>query len=389
MRMAPPAIVDRMSLDYLMWNAYVDGRLSALAEPVRIPKRELDELAELSGRFAKLLEKTIDVVLRDPSLVSFYGFPPALRRMIESETCRLPIALARYDAFRTPGGWRFSEFNCDVPGGVHEGAGLNDLIGGDPSRFRVVPLLIDAVCRETVRPTVAVCYASGYAEDLEQCQFLRREWNRVGIRAILCNPENLVWNGRDLRAFGERIDLVYRFFPVEWLLEVENFEALLSAARSGGLPMINGFTAMIPQSKKTMALWHERIDLFDAGEQALIRAHVPRTETFRVAELDRYRRDRERLVVKRQFGRIGEEVLMGSHCTGEEWADWLGWPASEPEQWIVQERFDNLPLEVDGETIYGCFGPYVVDGRFAGLYNRFARDGFIAFNALVGAVVPA
>ena len=389
MRMAPPAIVDRMSIDYLMWNAYVDGRLSPLADPVRLPKRELDELAVLSERFAKLLERTIDVVLRDPALLSFYGFNPPLRRMIESEARRLPIALARYDAFRTPGGWRFSEFNCDVPGGVHEGAGLNDLIGGDRSRFRVVELLTESLCRETVRPTVAVCYASGYAEDLEQCQVLRREWNRVGIRAILCNPENMVWNGRDLRAFGERIDLVYRFFPVEWLMEVENFEALLSAARCGGLPMINGFTAMIPQSKKTMAFWHEHVDLFDADEQALIRAYVPRTESFRVAELDRYRRDRSRLVVKRQFGRIGEEVLMGSHCTDEEWADWLGWPASEPEQWIVQERFDNLPIEVDGETIYGCFGPYVVDGRFAGLYNRFARDGFIAYNALVGAVVPA
>ena len=59
------------------------------------------------------------------------------------------------------------------------------------------------------------------------------------------------------------------------------------------------------------------------------------------------------------------------------------------EQWIVQERFDILPVEVDGEQLYGCFGPYVVDGKFAGLYNRFARDGFIAFNALVGAVVGA
>ena len=182
MRMAPPAIVDRMSIDYLMWNAYVDGRLSPLAEPIRLPKRELDELASLSERFARLLERTIDLVLRDAELLSFYEFNPLLRRMIESEARRLPIALARYDAFLTPGGWRFSEFNCDVPGGVHEGAGLNDLIGGDRSRFRVVELLTDALCRETVRPTVAVCYASGYAEDLEQCQFLRREWNRVGIR---------------------------------------------------------------------------------------------------------------------------------------------------------------------------------------------------------------
>jgi hypothetical protein len=385
--MAPPAIVDRMSIDYLMWNAYVDGRLSALAEPIRLPRRDLEELAALSERFAGLLEKTIDLVLRDRALLSFYGFNPFLRRMIESESRRLPITLARYDAFRTPGGWRFSEFNCDVPGGIHEGAGLNDLIGGDRARFRVVEFLTESLCRDTVRPAVAVCYASGYAEDLEQCQFLRREWGRVGIRAILCNPENLVWNGRELRAFGERIDVVYRFFPAEWMMEVRNFDALLSAAKSGALPMINGFSALVAQSKKTMALWHERIDLFDAAERDLILGHVPRTEAFRAADLERYRRDRDRLVVKRQFGRIGEEVLMGSHCDDQEWALWLGWPASEPEQWIVQERFDNLPIAVDGEAIYGCFGPYVVDGRFAGLYNRFARDGFIAFNALVGAVV--
>jgi hypothetical protein len=387
--MAPPEVVDRLSIDYHMWNAYVDGRLAALAEPVRLPRRELDELAALSERFASLIEKTIGLVLADPALLSFYGFNPGLRQMLASEGPRRPVALARYDAFRTPGGWRFSEFNCDVPGGVHEGAGLNHLIGGDRSRFRVVDLLVDSLCRDLVRPSVAICYASGFAEDLEQCQFLRREWGRVGIRSVLCNPENLVWNGRELRAFGERIDLVYRFFPVEWMTEIGNLDALLSASRSGRLPMINGFSALIGQSKKTMALWHERPDLFDAGERDLILRHVPRTEEFRVAELDRYRRERERIVVKRQFGRIGEEVLMGIHCTDEEWSDWLDWPASEPAEWIVQDRFDNLPLDVDGETLYGCFGPYVVDGRFAGLYNRFARDGFIAFNALVGAVVDA
>ena len=387
--MAPPEIVDRLSIDYHMWNAYVDGRLSALAEPVRIPRRELDELAGLSERFARLIEKTIDLVRGDSALLASYGFRPRLRRLLDSEPSRLPVALARYDAFRTPDGWRFSEFNCDVPGGVHEGAGLNHLIGGNPSRFRVAELLVESLCRVTVRPTVAICYASGYAEDLEQCQFLRREWGRVGIRSVLCNPENLVWNGRDLRAFGERVDVVYRFFPVEWMTDVGTIDALLCASRSGRLPMINGFSSLIAQSKKTMALWHERLDRFDAEERDLILSHVPKSEGFRVADLDRYRREREWLVVKRQFGRIGEEVLMGSHCGDEEWADWLAWPASEPGEWIVQERFDNLHLEVDGETIYGCFGPYVVDGRYAGLYNRFTRDGFIAFNALVGAVVEA
>jgi len=143
MRMAPPDLVDRMSIDYHMWNAYVDGRLSALAEPIRLPRGELQELAALSERFARLIDRTIDLVRGNPALLAFYGFRPRLLRMLDSEATRLPVALARYDAFRTPDGWRFSEFNCDVPGGVHEGAGLNALIGGDPSRFRVADLLVD------------------------------------------------------------------------------------------------------------------------------------------------------------------------------------------------------------------------------------------------------
>jgi len=117
--MAPTDVVDRLSIDYHMWNAYVDGRLATLAEPVRLPRRELDELAFLSERFASLIQKTIGLVLADPALLSFYGFNPGLRQMLASEGLRCPVALARYDAFRTPGGWIFSEFNCDVPGGVH------------------------------------------------------------------------------------------------------------------------------------------------------------------------------------------------------------------------------------------------------------------------------
>jgi hypothetical protein len=389
MRTASPEQVDRMTVDYFMWNAYVGGGLCPLGEPVRLPRTELEEVARLSERLAVLLEKTIDLVLADSRLFDAYGFSPGVRELILSERNRAPTVLARYDAFRTPRGWMFAEFNCDVPGGVHEGAALNDLVAGDPGKFRVVPLLTDALCADTVRPVVAVCYASGYGEDLEQCQFLRRAWNRRGLQAILCNPENLAFDGRDLRAFGENVDAVYRFFPGEWMAEVDNLGQILAASRAGRLRMVNGFSSLIAQSKKTMALWHERPDILSAEDRRLVQAHVPRTESFHIAELDRYRRERETLVVKRQFGRVGEEVLMGCFCTDEEWADWLGWPASEPEEWIVQERFENLPVEVGGERLYGCFGPYVVSGRFAGFYTRLAGDGFITYDALTAAVTEA
>jgi hypothetical protein len=387
MNAAPREIVDRLSIEYLMWNAYVEGRLCPLAQPVRLPRRELEEVASLSERFSLLLERTIDLVLADPALLDRYGFSPEMRRMIASEpTPRPPVVLSRYDAFRTPRGWQFAEFNCDVPGGIHEGAGLNDLILGDPSKFRVVPLLTEALCTDRVSPVVAVCYASGYGEDLEQCQFLRRAWNRTGVQAILCNPGNLVFDGRALRVFGEKVDAVYRFFPGEWMAQVPNLEAILEAYREGLFRMINPFSSLIAQSKKTMAVWHENPGLFDPAERELILRHVPRTTSFQLAEMDRYRADRERLVVKRQFGRVGEEVLMGIACLDDEWAQWLKWPASEPEQWIVQDRFESLPVDGGGGPLHGCFGPYVVAGRFGGFYTRLSGDGFITYDALTAAV---
>ncbi len=389
MKMASPEMVDRMAVDYFMWHTYVEGGLCVAGEPVRLPRGELEELAALSERMSGLLQKTIDVVLEERALLDWYGFPAAVREMISAEISSSPLVLARHDAFRTTRGWMFAESNCDVPGGIHEASALNDLVLGDPSRFRVVPLLTEALCAERARLAVAVCYASGYGEDLEQCQFLRGAWNRMGLSAVLCNPENLTYDGGGLRAFGERIDAVYRFFPGEWMAEIDNIDQILAAARAGRLRMINGFSALIAQSKKTMALWHERPDLFAGEDRRFIEAHVPRTEAFRPSEIARYRRDRERLVVKRQFGRVGEEVLMGCFCSDEEWADWLDWPASEPHEWIVQERFENRPVEVGDRRLVGCFGPYVVSGRFAGYYTRLAGDGFITHDALVAAVAEA
>lgn len=384
MRTAAPELVDRLSIDYFLWHAYVEGRCTALADPVAVPRAVLDALASLSERFAALLDRTVARVLADPALLDFYALPADLRGVLGAPE---PVGLARYDAFLTPGGWRFCEFNADVPGGVHEGAGLNDLVLRDPSRFRVVDRLADLLCRDRVRPRVALVFATGYGEDLEQCQFLAREWARRGLRPVLCSPDHLSVDAGRVAAFGEPVDALYRFFPVEWLPLIPRALEAFAAARDAGLPVVNGLSSLIAQSKKTMALWHERPELLTPEDRRLVRAHVPLTQAFRPDRLPAYRRERERWVVKRQFGRIGEEVLVGAACDDAEWAEWLRWPASEPDQWIAQERFTSLDFDAGGDAVQACFGPYVVGGRFAGLYNRFSPDGFITYDAYVGAAV--
>lgn len=387
-----PAQVDALQTDYLMWSAYVDGELKPMGSPLTLAAAERSEVASIAERFAALIRRTMELCLDRPELLAWFGFPLPLRRMIEAERRRAARDLevfARYDVFRTPQGWKLSEFNTDVPGGIHEATGLNDLIVGDPRECPVVERATALACRDGVRPSVGLIYASGFGEDLEQCQFLRRAWNRRGVPAILGGAVNLTYDGRRLSLFGEPVEVLYRFFPAEWLDGVPTLEALLAAVRDGAVRMINPFAQLVAQSKKGMAFWWERGDLLTSEERELVERHVPRTELFRPERLDDYLRRRESLVAKRGFGRVGEQVLIGSFCTAEEWAEELRWPLSEPGEWIVQERFDVVPESVDGELLYPCYGAYVVDRSFAGFYARAAKEPFIGPEAYTAAVRTA
>ena len=387
-----PAVLDAMQVEYLMWSSYVGGEPKPLSVPISMPRADWDELASISERFSALIRRTMDLCLDRPDLVGYWDFSPGLERMIGADRRRRSRdldLLARFDAFKTPQGWKLSEFNTDVPGGIHEAAGLNDLIAGDRSEFSVVTRLTELTCRESARPRVGILYASGFGEDLEQCQFIRMHWNRRGIPATLASPANLRYERGRLTLFDEPVDVLYRCFPAEWLEDLPILDGLIAAVAEGAVRMVNPFAQLVAQSKKIMAFWHERSDLLNPAERELVRRYVPRTERFQSERLDEYLERRASIVVKRGFGRVGEQVLLGSFCTDEEWREELEWPLSEPGEWIVQDRFDVLPVNLEGEDLYPCYGAYVVGPKFGGLYTRAAREPFIAGDAFTAAVKVA
>ncbi len=388
-RSPEPAILDRLQTEYLAWSAYVEGEPKPLADPIPLRAAERDEVASICERFAALIARTADLALADDRILDAFSLPPGVRRLVEAERGRPGRAgelLARYDVFRTPEGWKLSEFNTDVPGGLHEASGLADLVAGDPKSCRVLEAATDLACRDLVRPSVGIVYASGFGEDLEQCQFLRRAWIRRGIPAILGGAANLAYDGRRLRLLGQPIDVLYRFFPAEWLDGIPAAEGLRAAVKDGAVRLVNPFAQLVAQTKIGMAFWWERRDLLTAAERGLVERHLPRTERFDARRLDEYRARRDEIVVKRSFGRVGEQVLVGRFHSDADWADALGWPLSEPGQWIVQERFETLPVELGGGTYYPCYGAYVVANRFEGFYVRAAREPFIASDAYTAAV---
>lgn len=376
--------LDALQTDYFVWSAFVEGELKPLGIPLALSRRERDEIAALAENLEALIRRTMALCRADASLLDFWGFSPAMRRMIATglrDERGDSDLLVRFDVFATPSGWKISEPNCDVPGGIHEAAGLNHLVGGDPGEFRVLPLLTDLACRESFRPNLGIVYASGFGEDLEQCQFLRQAWVDRGLSVALGSPGNLRFRDGKLHLFDLPLDALYRFFPAEWLEGSPALEEILAAVEARAVRMINPFSQLPAQSKTVMAFWHRHRGLFSAQERSLIDESVPYTEIFAQERLSEYLHDRQRWAIKRGFGRVGEQVLLGVLYDDEEWEEALAWPLSEPGQWIAQERFEVLPRRLGGEAIFPCYGAYTVGGRYAGLYTRGASESFIRWDA--------
>jgi hypothetical protein len=145
-------------------------------------------------------------------------------------------------------------------------------------------------------------------------------------------------------------------------------------------PMMNPLRYLLRQSKLMFALWCEGDGLSEVDRQLLAR-HCPRTVLFDPAEVPRLQEERERWVLKRAFGRMGDSVIMGTLVTDKEWTEALAEASRSPGDWCVQERFSVVPLAFADGPLYPALGAYVVNGRFAGYYSRAAVKPFLTHEA--------
>ena len=113
----------------------------------------------------------------------------------------------------------------------------------------------------------------------------------------------------------------------------------------------------------------------------MIVRHLPHTEPFRRERLDVYLEERDRWVLKRAFGRMGDAVVLGSLVSAAEWERALAEAARDPHASCMQERFRVRPVQFGFGLLYPALGAYLVNGRFAGYYSRVASRPFITHEA--------
>jgi glutathionylspermidine synthase len=391
------AFAARVAASGLVTDPWLDGEPRLRAEPVVVPRalgRALDRCAE---RVAELYDEACRIVSAAPELLdSFFGLTPFQKAMwLASEPAWHGIA--RADVFVTDEGLAITELNCDTPTGEAEAVVLNalaaerrpdvvDPTAGLGARFVT---MVEAVAARTQRlgaPRVAgLVYPTELTEDLALVRLYRGWLEGAGWEVVLGSPYNLARDaGGRATLFDAPIGLLVRHYKTDWWGErvaafadgdipdpqplADELAVVLGATMEEKLDVVNPFGAVVPQNKRTMALFWEHLHRFSPGAQETIRRHVPVTSRLETMHPEQLHAEKDAWVLKSDYGAEGDEVVIGALVPDDEWRRSIA--LARPGRWIAQRYFQAERSAAGEATNYGVF---VVGGQASGLYARVQR----------------
>jgi glutathionylspermidine synthase len=374
------------------WDPQVEDACVIARHPLVLTRDAWSEVAVLAEALARETRAAEAELVRRPGLHDRLGLPRVIRRALR-DAARTPPAdaarIIRFDFHFTTDGWRISEANVDVPGGLNEASGYPPIIGshypwaeavGDPAAVYVDALTAAA----PTNATVALVHATAYSDDQQMMTFVARRLQARGIRAHLASPGHLRW--RDGRAWLDSawwrgpLDLVVRFFPAEWLGALPRSSGWPNLFAGGRTPISNPATALLTQSKRFPLLWDELATPLPTWRALLPETRQPRDAPWRTS------RD---WILKPALGRVGEGIGITGLTDASDWRTIVRGATWWPGHWIAQRRFDTVPITIGGADRYPCLGVYTVDGRVAGAYGRLAARPLIDSRAEDAAVLAA
>lgn len=354
-----------------------------------------DRLYDAARRVGALYDELCALVWADPALLDFFHLTPWQRRIWDASG-GLWHGFARLDAF-----WcgddqlQICEINADTPTGQLDALAISQIVGPLHPDLRDAmadyePRLWAMLCRyhaaRTGKPQprrIGIVYPTDICEDLMLVRLYTRWWEARGVPVISGSPFNLVRRpDGGVQIFGQPVDLILRHYKTDWWAEARPvwideepvpdpdalegpLQLLFEAEARGLLSVVNPLGAILPQSKRAMALFWEALHRFSAPAQDTIRALIP--PTFRVETLGRERllAERDAWVLKSDFGCEGQEVVVGPWTDPDHWAAAVSLMTDG--NWVAQRFFSAAPLP-SGQI--PNFGVYLIAGEPSGVLTR-------------------
>lgn len=344
----------------------------------------------------------------DSFLIKQLGLHPAL---IPAARIEVPYhGLSRQDWIMYNDELHCIENNTDTPSGVPETAYLaNELIAG-LQHYRSSSVAMRSTIQQAFDRLIRYYRGAGlhgkiactsygwHLEDKVNTEYVLHAIQELGYDAIFVPLEELEIIPNDgLYANGERISILYRLYPLEYLVYDTDEETgeqvgldLLELVVQGQLGLINPAQSCITQSKGFMALiWslyerREQVkeylgeDLYDPEDIQAIENHLLPT----YYEDSVFQINQTPFVAKGYWGREGKGTsLYNEHGSLEH----IEYGRNETEMEDVQQYYDKQPkiyqqrclmqpVQVETEEgIYNGYlliGAYMIGGTYSGLLPR-------------------
>ena len=395
--LSAPALARELSGRYLIFDAYVAGARRVDVHPLVLS----EALHQAAVRVAEGVAATVGrVAMRahvDAAERARYGLgDDAMRLAAASYDSGDCASLVRVDLLLGQDErWQACEINADCPGGHNESLALPRLArAAGFSRGRDPTTMLDglaarlaALARSHDQPpgVVALIHATAYAEDMQVCAIVQRALARAGIRGVLASPVSPRFESGELRLGADVVRVLYRYFPTEYMEGQDNLDGLCRAIREGRVRTLSSFAHIYTQSKLSFARAWAHEPSLDAADRAMIRQHVPPSFDLAAVSRDRLIAEQGAWVVKRAYGRVGDEVFVGATLSQEDWipiVDAASSMCAAGDSWIAQRFVPQQPLPTPWGDRYVTLGAYVLDGRFAGYFARVTPETHVSHGAL-------
>jgi len=369
--------MDHPALHFFNWGVMHNCQYATI-EPLAISKELLTEIKTATEACGKIYQKAVDFALNSAQILRLLGIPETA-----IEFCRLaydphmPVTvIGRFDFAVNGAGEnaeiKLLEFNSDTPTGVVEASELNALI----TKLRHVKNP-----NEMFAGNVKKAFHQFISKKYENIIFTSLGWHQEDKGTVLAE---LAFSGLPAKYVpldsirvtadrvaddrGNRIDLLYRLYPVEWFAREIDGIKLLELAAKGKLDLLNPPSAFVAQSKVMLAIiWelYKNTHFFNKAEQEIVARY------FLPVYLDNIYFKGRPHAVKPAFGREG-----GGVCLYDEKGEIEAFVENQEyiNDLVYQERV-TLPIhtistwsgEFTGRLLVGSF---LIGGEFSGVLLR-------------------
>ena len=361
--------------NYDFTGGYTGDREYFSLSSIIIDEALSDEIYEASEKLCLILKEVRKLIMEKQELFfEILGIDERLKKIVLSTDTEALCCIGRFDwVIDHKGDLKVLEFNAETPAGLLESTALNGIIqrkldiqhkNPNESMSKQIRESFHSIVKDygKIKPIKNIGFlTSTYYEDWYTTMTLYNIVKDLPYNFIMGSIDDAQVYDNKLHLYGNEIDAVYRYYPLDWFLE-DGKEDFIDAFASNTLS-INPPHTFILQSKAIFALIYElaKQGYFTQEERDFIYKYMPES-VFSKDHLNA-----NSYVVKPLFGREGDGVYFNSEVD-----------CKFNDSILFQERVYIKAVDLktysaiksSDEIMYPVFGAFVAKDKYCGLYVR-------------------